>query len=81
MERTSPERLTIKVWLFPWLSYVTIAAMIGVLIAMTLTAVRSGEFYRSEVVASGVAVLVAALAGWLVRRRRRETSAAAQSAA
>src|SRR5581483_7349020 len=33
MERISPERLTIKVWLFPWLTYATIAAMIGVLIA------------------------------------------------
>ena len=78
MERTSPERLTIKVWLFPWLTYVTIAAMIGVLVAMTVTAVRSGDFFRSEVIASGVAVLVAAMAGWALRRRRRITSGAAQ---
>jgi L-asparagine transporter-like permease len=79
MERTSPERLTIKVWLFPWLSYATIAAMIGVLIAMTVTAIRSGAFWTSEVVASGVAVLIAALAGWAVRRQRRITSAASQA--
>jgi L-asparagine transporter-like permease len=79
MERTSPERLTIKVWLFPWLTYLTIAAMIGVLIAMTVTAIRSGAFWTSEVVASGVAVLVAVLAGWLVRRRRRLASGAPQA--
>jgi GABA permease len=70
MERSSPERLTIRVWLFPWLTYVTIAAMFGVLIAMTATAIRLGNFWRSEAVASGVAVLIAALAGWIVRRRR-----------
>ncbi|HVY82857.1 MAG TPA: amino acid permease [Steroidobacteraceae bacterium] len=79
MERTSPERLTIKVWLFPWLTYLTIAAMIGVLVAMAVTAWRSGEFYRSEVVASSVAVLIASLAGWVLRRRRRLTSGAAQA--
>ncbi|HEU4625732.1 MAG TPA: amino acid permease [Steroidobacteraceae bacterium] len=79
MERISPERLTIKVWLFPWLTYATIAAMIGVLVAMAVTAWRSGEFYRSEVVASGVAVLIASLAGWVLRRRRRLASGAAQA--
>jgi L-asparagine transporter-like permease len=80
MERTSPERLTIKVWFFPWLTYVTIAAMIGVLIAMTLTAIRSGQFWTSEVVASGVAVLAAAVAAWIVQRRRRVTAGAVQTA-
>ena len=32
VERTQPEALTLKMWFFPWLSYLTIAGM-GVVIA------------------------------------------------
>ena len=65
----TPERLTIKVWLFPWLSYATIAAMLGVLVAMALTPALESQFY-----ASVACVVVVAMAYWL-RQRRRATAA------
>jgi GABA permease len=64
--RTDPAKLIIKVWLFPWLSYATIAAMIGVLAAMALTHELASQLYASLVC---VAVVLLAYA---VRRRRRE---------
>ncbi|PTQ11890.1 GABA permease [Sphingomonas oleivorans] len=36
LQRTAPERLTARMWLFPWLSYITIAGMLAVLAAMLL---------------------------------------------
>ena len=69
MERTSPERLTIRVWLFPWLTYVTIAAMIGVLVAMALTD-------QSEFLASAIVTVIAAIAYGVMRWRRRSAGAA-----
>lgn len=66
MARATPERLTIKVWLFPWLSWATVAAMLGVLAAMAATPELASQFYASLVC---VAVVVAAY--WLRRRRRQ----------
>ena len=71
MEQASPERLTIKVWLFPWLTYATVAAMFGVLVAMAVTEGRSAEFRASAVV-----VVIVALA--YVALRWRRSSGAAQ---
>ncbi len=34
LEREAPERLQVKMWLYPWLTYLSIAAMVSVLIAM-----------------------------------------------
>jgi L-asparagine transporter-like permease len=68
MERASPERLTIKVWLFPWLSWLTIAAMLGVLVAMALASELAAELE-----ASLVAVAVVLLAYGIVRSRRRRS--------
>jgi L-asparagine transporter-like permease len=73
MEQSSPERLTVKVWWFPWLSYITIAAMFSVLVAMAVTKALASQFYASAVV-----VLIVALAWSAVRRRRRDASGAAQ---
>jgi L-asparagine transporter-like permease len=64
LERAAPERLTIKVWLYPWLSVATIAAMLGVLAAMAFTPQLASQFYASF---ACVAVVVAAYA---LRRRR-----------
>jgi L-asparagine transporter-like permease len=66
LERTAPERLTLKMWLFPWLSYLTIVAMIAVLVAMALTPALA-----SQLKASLVAVAVVVLAYGAVRWRRR----------
>jgi GABA permease len=34
LERESPERLVVRMWLFPWLTLVAVAAMLGILAAM-----------------------------------------------
>jgi L-asparagine transporter-like permease len=56
------------VWLFPWLSYATIAAMIGVLAAMAFTHDLASQFYAS-LVCVGVVMIA-----YAVRRRRAEAS-------
>jgi len=60
IEREAPERLTIKVWLFPALSYATVVAMVGVLAAMVFTPALKSQFYASLacVVVVGVAYLL-----------------------
>lgn len=68
MERASPERLVLKVWLFPWLSWVTIAAMLGVLVAMALTPTLATELEASLV---AVAIVAVAYGAVRVRSRRR----------
>jgi L-asparagine transporter-like permease len=67
IERAEPSRLTIKVWLFPWLSWLTIAAMLGVLVAMAVTPALASQLHASLVT---VAIVVAAYAIVRVRRRR-----------
>jgi L-asparagine transporter-like permease len=64
IERSAPERLTIKVWLFPALSWATIAAMFGVLAAMALTRELASQFYASFACVAVVAIAYA------LRRRR-----------
>ena len=68
IERSAPQRLTIKVWLFPWLSWATIAAMLGVLLAMALTPTLKSEFYAS------LACVVAVAIAYALRRRRLATA-------
>jgi GABA permease len=66
LERDAPERLTIRMWLFPWASYAAIGAIVAVLLAMALTPALASQFYSSAAVAAGVAILA-----WLAGRRRR----------
>jgi GABA permease len=47
LERDAPERLTIKMWLFPGLSYATVGAIGVVLVAMALTPDLASQFYSS----------------------------------
>jgi len=67
MGGASPDRLTIQVWLFPWLSWLTIAAMLGVLVAMAFRAELALELEASLV---AVAVVLLAYGAVRVRRRR-----------
>ena len=53
-----------RVWLFPWLRYATIAGMVAVLVAMGLTPGISSQLWVSV-----LALAVVTVAG-LVRRRR-----------
>jgi L-asparagine transporter-like permease len=65
LERTAPERLAVKMWLFPWLSYSAVAAMVAVLAAMMLIPGRRVE------VLSGLACLGAVLALYAMFRLGR----------
>jgi L-asparagine transporter-like permease len=62
-EKTAPERLIIRVWLFPWLSYVTVGAICVILGAMALTPKVSSEFWSS------IAITLFFLALFLIFRR------------
>jgi L-asparagine transporter-like permease len=64
-EREAPERLSVRMWLFPALSWFTVAAIVGILAAMAFDA-----DLRSQLLAS-LAVTGAALAAYVVLRRRR----------
>lgn len=68
MERDGPGRLVIKVWLFPWLSWLTVVAMLGVLVAMVFTPTLAAELE-----ASLVAVAIVMLA-YIARARSRSAA-------
>jgi gamma-aminobutyrate permease len=57
MEVEAPERLTIRMWLFPWLSYATIGCIALVLIAMAMAPDLAGQFYSSLAVTAVCLVL------------------------
>lgn len=63
-ERDNPGSLRLKMWLFPWLSYATIALMATVILAMAFL-----PSTRSQFVMSGVTLAVV-LVAYEVRRRR-----------
>ncbi len=65
IEATEPERLVFKVWLFPYASWATIAAIAAVLVAMALTPDLAAQFYIS-----GLLLLVVLGAYFFVRRAR-----------
>ncbi|MFI4878558.1 MAG: GABA permease, partial [Steroidobacterales bacterium] len=64
-ERAGEPPPTLPMWLFPWLSYLAIAGMLLVLIAMALTPAHRAEFWTSTI-SLGVALL-----GYVVFRRGR----------
>jgi L-asparagine transporter-like permease len=51
LEAESPQRLQVRVWLFPWLSYATLIAMVAVLVAMALIPAHQAEFSASVIFA------------------------------
>jgi L-asparagine transporter-like permease len=63
LERESPERLQIRMWFYPWLTYLSIAAMAAVLVAMYVIPDQ-----RPLLIASLIALAVI-LAAYLLRRQ------------
>jgi AAT family amino acid transporter/GABA permease len=57
IEKEAPERLTLKMWLFPWLSYAVALAIVGVLSAM-----GADPELRPQLIASLASLAVASLA-------------------
>lgn len=69
IERTDPHRLSVRMWLFPWLSYATIAAMALIMAAMALTPDLSSQFWSS------MALTGVVLAAFFLFRRGRTARA------
>src|ERR687896_593908 len=63
LEREEPERLQIRMWFYPWLTYLSIAAMAAVLVAMAVIADQ-----RPLLIASLVALAVI-LVAYVLRRQ------------
>jgi len=63
LEAIQPERLVLKMWFFPWLSYAVVAAIAGILLAMALTPSLASQFYTSAI------SLTIALVAYVLRRR------------
>ncbi|MFD7918252.1 amino acid permease [Streptomyces sp. NPDC059740] len=76
VEREAPERLTVRMWFFPYLTWATIALMAGVVVYMFVNPDGRVQMLLSLLVA--VLVLVA---GLVVHRRRPGAGAGAQEPA
>ena len=63
LERNAPERLQLRMWLYPWLTYLSIAAIAAVLIAMAVIPEQRPLLIASVI--SAVVILVA----YLLRRQ------------
>jgi GABA permease len=63
LEREAPERLILKMWLYPWLTYLSIAAIAAVLIAMAVIPEQRPLLIASVI--SAAVILVA----YLLRRQ------------
>ncbi|KJY45131.1 amino acid transporter, partial [Streptomyces sp. NRRL S-444] len=64
LEREAPEKLVVKMWGFPYLTWVALAGVAGVLVLMLL-----GEDTRVQVVFTGGLTLALAATGYVVQRR------------
>jgi len=75
LEREDPDSLVIKMWLFPYLSWFTVAAMVIVTISMGIMADTRTDFLLSLV------TLIAILVGYEIRKRRAPSFAGAEEPA
>src|SRR5215217_6862861 len=57
LERDAPERLQLKMWLYPWLTYLSIAAIVAVLIAMVVIPEQRPLLIASVI--SAIVILIA----------------------
>lgn len=64
LEREDPGALTMKMWLFPWLSYLTIAGMAGVVLVMAVSPDTRSQVFM------GFVVLGVLLLAYAVMRHR-----------
>ncbi|MGW4393855.1 amino acid permease [Amycolatopsis nivea] len=71
LQNTDPGALSLKMWLFPWLSYATIALMAAVILAMAFLPTTRSQFWLSAV------TLALILIAYQFRKRRPAVPAAA----
>jgi AAT family amino acid transporter/GABA permease len=69
VEAAAPARLTLRMWLFPWLSYAVVAVIAGVLVAMAFQ-----ESLRTQFLASLVSLGVVSAAYLILKRRRTQAN-------
>jgi len=69
VEATAPERLSLRMWLFPWLSYAVVAVIAGVLVAMAFQ-----QSLRTQFLASLVSLGVVSVAYLILRRHRQHAA-------
>jgi GABA permease len=72
LEAEAPERLTLKMWLFPWLTYLAMAAMVAVIASVGLV-----KDTRSQLIPSLISLAVVLIAARVVSGRRRPETARA----
>jgi GABA permease len=73
LEAEDPERLKLRMWAFPWLTYVAIAAMVAIIASMALV-----DDVRPQLIPSFVSlvVVVVAAARWRSRGGAAECAGA-----
>ena len=76
LEREAPESLTLKMWLFPWLTYASIIAMVAVIGAMALV-----DDVRSQLWWSLASLAVVLALAWRHERTRDQAPATSATAA
>jgi len=64
LEAEAPERLKLRMWLFPWLTYVAIAAMLAVIVSMAFVADA-----RPQLIPSLISLAIVLAASWWHGRR------------
>jgi GABA permease len=69
LERESPDRLKVKMWLFPCLTYFAIVAMVVVIGSMALV-----EDVRSQLIPSFISLAIVLAAYWFKTRAERRSS-------
>jgi GABA permease len=72
LEKENPEVLKLKMWLFPYLTYVTIAAMVAILIAMAFIDSMRSQFFLTAL----ITILV--IGSYFVSKRKEAQSSAKQ---
>ena len=71
LEREAPERLKVRMWFYPWLTYFAIAAMVAVVAAMALV-----KDVRAQLIPSFISLAVVLIAYWVKTRAEDRTATA-----
>lgn len=74
LEREEPDRLTLRMWLYPWLTYASIAAIVVIIGSMALV-----DDVRSQLIRSAISVLVV-LGAYVLKSRRATTPSVTRTA-
>ncbi|MFG3506138.1 amino acid permease [Streptomyces sp. NPDC047821] len=69
-EREAPEKLVVRMWAYPYLTYAALAGMAAVFVLMARE-----EGTRDQLYATGVLTLALAVTGYLVQRSRQKSGA------